>query len=504
MRIKEILTGLIFLSSVCSAAPPPIDVGDRKQLFIDNRFITESEDITLTVNPPSKAGIAIKRDKPWESHRMDAGMVIQHEGKVRCYYTAFELDKKGKPGKSYPCYAESKDGINWKKPSLGLVEYQGSKNNNILPLIGNVYFDPKAAPEKKYKCLALCGNWKELDSAGLYLYYSGDGIEWEKNPTRLFPFEPDGTNQIVYDPSTDKYIAYFRQWFPRSSGTIFDSKIKPLRTIGMVILDDPDKPWPYDVNIPPFHLWGSDIMPTPSAEFEVALACDEKDPPETDIYCAGISRYEWAEDVWVAFPAMYRHFSDPSDKFINDGIVDAQLAVSRDGRNWTRFRQPYIRLGLAGTMDNSKQIYVSIGLVRNGNEIYQYYGGMPLTHGEIPGKPGDAEAYRVIQRLDGFVSADAPYQGGQFITPQIVFTGSKLQINVDTSALGQVQVEILGPNNKRIQGFTLAEADLIQGNFTDKIVAWNESVDINHLAGRSIKLRFVMRSAKLYAFQFVK
>jgi hypothetical protein len=51
-----------------------------------------------------------------------------------------------------------------------------------------------------------------------------------------------------------------------------------------------------------------------------------------------------------------------------------------------------------------------------------------------------------------------------------VFTGSKLQLNVDTSALGQVQVEILDPDNKPIQGFTLTEADLIQGNFIDKMV----------------------------------
>ena len=39
-----------------------LDVGDRKQLFIDGRFFAQQQGITLTVNPPVKAEMVMQGD----------------------------------------------------------------------------------------------------------------------------------------------------------------------------------------------------------------------------------------------------------------------------------------------------------------------------------------------------------------------------------------------------------------------------------------------------------
>jgi hypothetical protein len=483
----------------------PIQVGSHKQLFIDHKFIQASHNITLNVNPPLKNGINIRKEKPWETAAVGGGSLIQYLGKSRFYYWAYELSPDGKKSKGHFCYAESENGINWQKPALGQIEFEGSKDNNILDCEpGNVFIDPESKPEKRYKMLSISGSMSDKENCGLYIYYSADGIEWKKNPERLYPFYPDGINQIVYDDTTGKYMAYFRQWFPRSAGTYFTSAIKPLRTVGLQILDDPMKPWAFDEKIPRFYLWGENNLPTPSAEAKTILACDHHDPENTDLYTGVVHKYRWAQDVWLAFPSPYRQFPDPPHEALNDGLLDVQLAVSRDGINWTRYRTPYLRLGLEGTIDDSQgALYLCPGMVRNQNEIYQYYMGTQQSHGNKELGLDWAKNFRCTQRLDGFVSADAPYQGGEFTTPLLRFEGKNLQLNVDTSALGQVQVEILDANDCPIEGYSLQEADLIQGNFINKTVSWGGTKDLSSLIGQDVKIHFVMKSAKLYSFQFV-
>ena len=108
----------------------------------------------------------------------------------------------------------------------------------------------------------------------------------------------------------------------------------------------------------------------------------------------------------------------------------------------------------------------------------------------------------VTQRLDGFVSADASYAGGELITPLLEFSGNRLELNIDTSAVGDARVELLDSQNRPISSFTLRDADPIQGNFIRKVVTWNGADGLTALQSKLVRIRFVMRAAKLYAFQF--
>ena len=108
-----------------------------------------------------------------------------------------------------------------------------------------------------------------------------------------------------------------------------------------------------------------------------------------------------------------------------------------------------------------------------------------------------------VQRLDGFVSADAPSAGGHIVTPPIVFQGNRLQLNINVNASGEARVELQDPTGRAIPGYCLDECDRIMWNDVAHTVRWRGASDVSAIAGRPVRLRIVMRAAKLYAFQFV-
>ncbi|MDE2743000.1 MAG: hypothetical protein OXI58_15510, partial [Gemmatimonadota bacterium] len=110
---------------------------------------------------------------------------------------------------------------------------------------------------------------------------------------------------------------------------------------------------------------------------------------------------------------------------------------------------------------------------------------------------------RAIMRLDGFVSADAGYGGGEIVTPVVRFEGKRLELNLDTGGGGAVRVELQDAEGRPLSGYTEEDASYICGNSVRMPVSWGKSGDVGSLAGEPIRIRFVMRDCKLYAFQFV-
>jgi hypothetical protein len=141
-----------------------------------------------------------------------------------------------------------------------------------------------------------------------------------------------------------------------------------------------------------------------------------------------------------------------------------------------------------------------------GDELWIYYTGKNDDHSDrVDPKAGKrmTGVTRAILRLDGFVSADAAYTGGSLTTPPIVFEGNRLELNIDTSAGGVAQIEIREASGEPIRGYSLAEADELNGNSVRVPVSWQGKTDVSVLAGRAVKLHFKLRDSKLYAFQFV-
>jgi hypothetical protein len=88
------------------------------------------------------------------------------------------------------------------------------------------------------------------------------------------------------------------------------------------------------------------------------------------------------------------------------------------------------------------------------------------------------------------------------LTRPFRFSGSRLELNVATSAAGGVRVEIQDANGRPIPGYTLEEAQEIMGDDVARVAAWRSGADVSRLAGRPVRLRFVMRDADLYSLRF--
>ena len=113
--------------------------------------------------------------------------------------------------------------------------------------------------------------------------------------------------------------------------------------------------------------------------------------------------------------------------------------------------------------------------------------------------PNPHKLYRHSIRLDGFASYHADYEVKQVTTKSILFTGSELHLNFSTSALGWIYVDVLDANNKPLEGWHSCE---LFGNTTDRTVYFGDSKDVSSLQGKVIRLRFTMRQADIYSYQF--
>ncbi|HJN16027.1 MAG TPA: hypothetical protein QGH10_11070, partial [Armatimonadota bacterium] len=158
------------------------DVGDSKQLLFDDAFLESHEGFWWRVCPPRKTGERnVVADRPWEDFIVNAWCTVMEDGgRYRMWYEAYDKSYKSDYDARY-CYAESDDGIHWEKPSLGLVEFDGSKDNNILfgkldgaaVHGGTVFMDPTASAEERYKFFF-------LSDGAIWAGLSPDGIHWTR------------------------------------------------------------------------------------------------------------------------------------------------------------------------------------------------------------------------------------------------------------------------------------------------------------------------------------
>jgi hypothetical protein len=113
-----------------------------------------------------------------------------------------------------------------------------------------------------------------------------------------------------------------------------------------------------------------------------------------------------------------------------------------------------------------------------------------------------AHMARYSLRTDGFVSVNAPFLGGEFVTKPFTFSGSKLEINFETSAAGGIRVEIQDEDGKPFAGFALNDCPEMIGDDIDRVVAWTGRTDVGKLVGKVVRLRFALRDADLYSLRF--
>jgi len=452
---------LLLLLLAPTAAPilaqeQPVKIGSRLELFVDRYLIDEmSGDAELHLQKPEPREVALVTDKPWEGNTCAYYTVFQDGDLYRMYYRGSHYDEKTRKRahREVACYAESSDGIQWTKPELGIVEFDGSKDNNIVwHGVGTHNFtpfkdaNPDCPSEARYKAL---GSGK----GGLYAFQSADGIHW-----KLMRAKPvitkgafDSQNLAFWDSHAKVYREYHRA-FRRVRDIMTGTSGDFLNWTDPVFLEYPDAPVE--------HLYTNAVQP-----------------------------YERAPHILFGFPT----------RFLPQGSqVEPTFMASRDGRVFHRWTEALIPVTAPEDRDGNRSNYMTWGLVKLPGTDKEY--SMYATEAYYTG--ADSRVRRFTYRTDGFVSLHVSSDGGELLTKPLAFEGSNLVINFRTPAKGSVRIEIQDGNGKPIEHFALANCAPIRGDAIECVVAWRDDPDLRKLAGQPIRLRFVLEDADVYSFRF--
>ena len=178
------------------------------------------------------------------------------------------------------------------------------------------------------------------------------------------------------------------------------------------------------------------------------------------------------------------------------GVNDVVFMSSRDGTTFDRsFMEAYIRPGLMVENWRERGVYVGRGIVQTSPKELSIYS---RQHRYLP----SVHIRRYSIRTDGFVSVNAGYSGGEFTTSPFVFSGSSLELNYSTSAVGSVRVELQDERGEALPGYGMDDCPEIFGDEIDGTARWSRGPDVGGLAGKPVRLRFRLSDADIYAFKF--
>ena len=414
---------VVIVAGVLAAAAGPVDsapktqaavdIGSRRELFVDRYLIEALDGCRLELHHPRREGVALKFDKPWEGLHSGYITVIKDGPLYRTYYRGLPKAGPDRSAAEVTAYAQSRDGITWSKPKLGIYAVGGTKENNVVlaesaPFTHNFtpFLDrrPDMPPAQRYKALG------GTERTGLVAFVSPDGLHWKKLQDKavITKGKFDSQNVAFWSPSEQRYVCYFRTW----SGGGW----RGLRTISRATSKDfihwsePERMTFGDTPIQ--HLYTNATQPYFRApHIYVAL-------PQRFFPARGAVPVEQAKDL-VANPT-YR---------VN--CSDVALMTSRGGNRYDRtFMEAFIVPGSGARDWISRNNMAATGIVPagDGRNLFMYrlsHYGQPTCH-----------VTRYSLRLDGFISVAAPYKGGELVTRPLKFDGGQLEINFATGAGG--------------------------------------------------------------------
>ena len=449
----------LYLDDVRFAASV-IDVGTQTQLFIDDYLVGSMTDVTRVLHKAEKTDPVLTYEYPWEStSAYTYGTVLfdDDDGVYKMWYQAG----------NYVCYATSEDGVTWTKPlDLGVYEYNGSTNNNIIGIyhIANVFKDEdEPDSDKRFKMVSF--NFDYNTAYSYYCYYtSPDGIHWSEATQVIYSYD---VINIAYDAENDQYVGVAKIY--EYNNTNYRTK----RYERMVVSDD-------------LIHWSEPIRMNTLGDLTDAEGYLRADSYGCGLYCVG--------GTYVGFNWVYSITNNDS----TDGYVDVELVYSRElTEDFQRVSyEPIIDRGPDGSWDD-EMIYTAAQPIRVGDELWLYYGGWDGDHLCDARSASTAIAK---WRLDGFVSLDGG-ANGVIETKPMTFDGRNLILNADAAG-GKILVELLDENGNPIRGFTKDDCDPMTSDSVNYTVSWHGRADLSALAGKTVSMRIYAANSAVYTFRF--
>jgi len=483
--------GLMCATCGIAAGAEPINIGSRLELMVDDYLIERMDGgAELRLHHPTPQEVVIVHDAPWEGSGSGYHTIFKDGDIFRMYYKAWQLTPTEKklvvPHPTFGAYAESKDGIHWTKPNLGLFEFEGSKKNNIVWMgAGSHDFtpfkdtNPDCPPDAKYKAVG-CGK------GGLVAFKSPDGIHW----TPMNDFKPivtkgafDSQNLAFWDSVRGEYREYHRGFREKRRDILTATSKDFIHWTEPVWLKFP--------GAAKEHLYTNQIAPYYRAPH---------------IFIGFPTRYidrGWSDSMEALSDLEHRRLRAKSSRRYGTALTEGLFMTSRDGVTFKRWAEAFLRPGLR-LKDNWKygDNYIAWHVIETKSAIADAPNELSIYATEGYWTGTSSQLRRFTLRIDGFVSVSAPMSGGEFVTKPIVFEGKELVMNFSTSAAGGIRVEIQDAGGKPVEGFALSDCPDIFGDSLERVVKWKGGSDVGKLAGKPVRLRFVLKDADLYSIRF--
>ena len=451
-----------------AASPQVIHIGSRRELFVDNLLIESMAGVEQRLHAPTKTPRA---KSPLPVHHMKT--IIRDGGMFHAWYRGADPNYTGERHTGHAGetlhYARSEDGHEWVFPDMGINDIDCGQGRNCIlanlpPYLTNFmpFLDsrPGVDPQERYKTLAGYPG-KIAPKPGLFGFVSPDGISWTRRKKEAIAFHPewrhafDSPNVTFWSSAENRYVCYFRTWTPGEN----------LRSISRSTSRDFEnwtKPVAMNPNLPGEHLYTNHTQP-----------------------------YARAPHIYLAFPT--RFVPDRGDapgydlKDVN--ATDILFMSTRAGseRYDRTFTRAFLRPGMDPNAWRNRSNYVAQNVILTASDE------LSLWH-----RNGE----RYVIRPDGFISINAESQQGEMVTKPLTFAGKKLSLNLSTSAVGGIRVELQTPDGTPIPGFTLDDCPVVYGDGLDLDVTWTSGKVLATLAEQPVRLRFAMKECDLYSFRF--
>ncbi len=451
-------------------------------LFVDDSAIAARHGVVRTIHPArTRPAPVLEPDRPWEGVRVYTYGSV-HRDPVTGIYQLWYMSRSQEPGeppapqlrqggRDLVLYATSSDGLHWDKPALGLHEYRGSKENNIVtdfhsPAVVEDRFERD--PAKRLKMLGYA-------KSSYFGVGSADGINWQELSKEPL-FQGSDTLSLTQNPRTGEFLAFFKK----------RSEEVPGRVVWLTRSRD-------------FLDW---------SEPKLVFHADEEDnrwvwteTQRTEVYNMSVVPHATG---YIGFPTLFRIMHRvPSGTKVSlgqsrdDGPIDVQMVTSADGENWARThpRGNVIPRGAPGTFDGGAILGLTSTAAHMADETWMLYTALNTGHGgAIP--PKRLTIGRATWRLHGFASLDAGPSGGRLETRPLLIGGGTLLLNADASR-GQIRVALREATGGTVPGFGFEEFETLQKDATRAEARWKSGRAIP--SDRPLRVLVELVSSRLYS-----
>jgi len=503
MRLLALLLTATMATTALALGPvpdEPVEIGHEPQYFfddwiVDNRWALRQnkDELVRVVHQPVKhpANPVIPDHAGYVTVQYD-----ERDKLFRMWYQDHWTIDPAKNKTRYGIgYAESDDGVNWRRPKLGLHAWRDGDDSNMvwrgLQGTGSVSAGGVLdLPEQHRRGHRFVMLYK--DFYGLHLIGSDDGIHWDPDSDLIIGdvVRPDTQNCIVHDPKRERFLLYTRDKARYIGNGSLDGGAS--RRIAVTANDELWTRWPLPPNrsnkttlqtVEPDTLTGS----MGYAYKRHILIPDARDAQDKFNYFYGMpTRYH--EGLFYGMLWPFRH----------NNTIYTELVTSRDGVNFTRLpnRPRLIPLGEEGQWDDG-MIFVSPQWVEHGDEWWLYYAAHDGPH---ESKQRTAGVGLATIRKGGFVSLRGPdKRGGVVVTRVIRWPGGALHVNADATD-GELTVRVSNPLRHAVIGYDHDDTRTFTGDSVDHRVTFAGG-SMDAMTGKLIRLEFFLRNADLFSFQ---